>query len=217
MPKKKIISVLFLAVIILFIVVFFYLDRTNALSAVIQNWGWPGTVLAILFMAVLCLTPVPSEGFLLMLMKIYGVFFGIFLSWLGLMLSTLIIFLIARLYGLKLVEKIMTPERFETVNHWVDQKGTFGLLVARLLPVPAFVVNYAAGVIPSIRLWPYFWTAAVSIIPYYLGTSFLFLGVARETWYWLFFGCLALIAVWAAGYLLNRKKPLNRRPQNDTP
>lgn len=205
MPKKEIVFVFFLAVLILFIAAFFYLDRTNSLSAVIQNWGWPGTVLAVSFMAVLCLIPVPSEGFLLMLMKIYGVFFGVFLGWLGLMLSTLIIFLVARLYGHKLVEKIMTPERFQMINHWVEQKGTFGLLVARLLPVPAFAVNCAAGVIPSIQLWPYLWTAAVSIVPYYVGASLVFLGIAQETWYWLLSGSLAIIALWTAGYLLNKK------------
>ncbi|NLI91537.1 MAG: VTT domain-containing protein [Peptococcaceae bacterium] len=185
---------------------FFYFDRQNAISAVILKLGWSGTILAVFLMALLCMTPVPSETLLMMYLKIYGVIWGAVLSWLGSIVSALIIFFIARQYGQDLMRKVITPERFEIVNGWVERKGTVGLFVARLLPLPAFAVNYIAGIIPSIRLWPYLWTAAISIIPYYVGTALLFMGITMKTWYWLLLGGIGVGAFWAASYLLNRKK-----------
>lgn len=77
--------------------------------------------------------------------------------------------------------------------------------MARLLPLPAIAVNYAAGVIPSIKFWPYFWTACVSIIPYYIGTALVVIGVAKHTWLWFLAGGLVILAIGSIGYVLGRK------------
>ncbi|RNC28559.1 MAG: TVP38/TMEM64 family inner membrane protein YdjZ [Candidatus Dichloromethanomonas elyunquensis] len=193
-------------VFILLVAVFFYLDRKNAISSVISGLGWPGAIIAILVIAFVCMTPIPSEGILLMFLKIYGIYWGILLAWLGSNISSLATFFIARHYGLFFVKKIIAPERFSTINDWVEEKGTAGLFISRLLPIPAFAVNYAAGVIPSIKIWPYLWTAAVSIIPYYIGTALVFSGIANQTKYWLFLGSIAIVVFWLASYLLSRKK-----------
>lgn len=196
---------LVIAVFIVVLVVFLYFDRSSEISAVIQNMGAAGMLLAVLFMAVFCLTPIPSEGVVVLYLKIYGVYLGTFLAWLGSNLSSLIIFFLARYYGQIFFRKIITPERLNIVNRWVEDKGTWGLFIARLLPIPAFIVNYAAGIIPSVKLWPYFWTAALSIIPYYVGTALVYLGVSDQMWIWLMIGGAALIAVWAISYILNRR------------
>ncbi len=193
------------AAFVAFIIAFLYLDRHNQISAFIQSLGILGIGVAILLMAVLCMTPLPSEGLVVLYLKIYGVYWGILFSWLGSSLSSLIIFVLARTYGKRFMEKLITPERFNVVDHWVKKKGSLGLFVARLLPIPAFVVNYIAGVIPSIQLWPYFWTAALSIIPYYIATGLVYLGVSKEVWSWLFGGTIAIIAFWTTGYVLNRR------------
>ncbi|RNC29159.1 MAG: TVP38/TMEM64 family inner membrane protein YdjZ [Candidatus Dichloromethanomonas elyunquensis] len=185
---------------------FFYYDRGNDISAIIQKMGWPGAVLAVLFMAIFCMTPIPSEALAVMYLKIYGVFWGTVLSWLGSIVSSVIIYFIARQYGQQVMCKMISPERFNLVNDWVERKGTAGLFVARMLPLPAFAVNYIAGVIPSIRFWPYLWTAAISIIPYYIGTALVFLGIIMTTWCWLLLGGAAIAVFWSVGYIFNRKK-----------
>ncbi len=189
-----------------FIAVFLYLDRRNQISSIILSLGAFGVVVAILLMSVVCMTPMPSEGLMVLFLKVYGVYWGTVFAWLGSNLSTVVIFVIARYYGQRLMQKLVTPARFKLIDNWVKRKGTGGLFVARLLPVPAFAVNYVAGTIPSIRFWPYLWTAAISIIPYYVGTSLVFLGIAKEVWHWLIVGGAAIIAFWSAGYLLNRRR-----------
>jgi Uncharacterized conserved protein len=196
-----IILVFFITLIILFL----YFDRQNQISQLIQAKGITGILLSILLMTVLCMTPIPSEGMVILLLKIFGIYEGAFYSWLGSILSSLTIFYFAHNFGQGFIQKIITPQRLKTVDHWIQKKGALGLLIARLLPIPAFAVNYAAGVLPSVRLWPYVWTAALAIIPYYLGTVFVYLGIAKATWIWLVVGVVGLLALWWISCLLSKQ------------
>lgn len=196
-----IILILFVTLIILF----FYLDRQNQISSIIQTKGIAGILLSILLMTVLCMTPIPSEGLVILLLKIFGVYEGTFYSWLGSILSSLTIFYFAHYFGQGFFQKVITPQRLEIVDHWIQKKGALGLLIARLLPIPAFAVNYAAGVLPSVKLWPYVWTAALAIIPYYIGTVFVYIGIAEAAWIWFTIGIIALLALWRISYLLSKQ------------
>lgn len=205
--NKKNYTILFLIIVIFIalIVLFFYLDRENKLSSLIQNWGLGGILLSILLMTALCMTPIPSEGLVILLLKVFGVFAGTLYAWIGSILSSITIFYLARYFGKSFFQKLITPQRFDSVDHWIRQKGSFGLLIARLLPIPAFAVNYIAGVMPSIKLWSYVWTAALSIIPYYIGTALVYVGIVQSTWVWLAVGGAAILAFWGISYSLNKK------------
>ncbi|SPF49773.1 conserved membrane hypothetical protein [Candidatus Desulfosporosinus infrequens] len=194
-----------IAVFVLLIAAFFYFDRRNELSVMIQAWGLWGVVFAVFLMAALCMTPIPSEGLVVLYLKIYGIYQGVLIAWLGSTLSAVAIFIIVRVYGQTLMKRLISPERFRVVDNWVKGKGSLGLFVARLLPIPAFAVNYIAGAMPSMNFWTYIWTAVLSIIPYYVGTALVFVGVARETWIWLALGIVALILFWSTGYVLNKR------------
>ncbi|KLU64310.1 TVP38/TMEM64 family inner membrane protein YdjZ [Desulfosporosinus acididurans] len=199
-------TALITVVFIVLLVAFFYYDRQNRISDVIQAWGIWGVAFAILLMTAICMTPIPSEGLVIMFLKVFGVYEGVFFAWIGSTFSSLVIFILVRYYGQTLMKKLISPERFNTVDNWVKGKGSFGLLVARLLPIPAFAVNYIAGAMPSMQLWTYLWTAAVSMIPYYIGTALVFLGIARATWLWLVLGFAALALFWGTSYFLNKRK-----------
>ena len=195
-----------ITVFIALVAAFFYFDRRNEISVIIQAWGLWGVIFAIFLMAALCMTPIPSEGLVVLFLKIYGIYQGVFLAWLGSTLSAVAIFIIVRVFGQTLMQKLISPERFKQVDNWIKGKGSLGLFVARLLPIPAFAVNYIAGAMPSMKLWTYLWTAALAIIPYYVGTALVFLGVSRETWIWLVLGIVALILFWGTGYVLNKRR-----------
>ena len=191
--------------VIISVLLFFYLDRSDAISKIIKSSGFFGAIFALVLMAFVSMTPVPTEGLLVLYQKVYGVYWGTSLAWLGANLGALIIFFIARPYGEKFLSQLVQPRYFELVDHWVREKGTWGLFIARLLPIPAFAVNYIAGVLPSVRLWPYFWTAALSIIPYYVATALVFLGVSRQVWPWLIAGAIGILAFWGVGYWVKRR------------
>jgi len=204
--RKYVWTGVLIAAFVLLIAAFFYLDRRNEISVIIRAWGLWGVVFAIFLMAALCMTPIPSEGLVVLYLKIYGIYQGIFFAWLSSTLSAMAIFIIVRVFGPTLMKRLISPERFKVVDNWVKGKGSLGLFAARLLPIPAFAVNYIASAMPSMKLWTYLWTAALAMIPYYVGTALVFLGVARETWIWLVLGIVALILFWGTGYVLNKRR-----------
>jgi len=204
--RKYVLTGVLIAAFVFLIAAFFYLDRRGQLSVVIREWGLWGVAFAILLMAALCMTPIPSEGLVILYLKIYGVYEAVFFAWLGSTLSAIAIFIIVRVFGQTLMEKLISPERFQVVDNWIKGKGSLGLFVARLLPIPAFAVNYIAGSMPSMKFWTYLWTAALSMIPYYVGTALVFIGLSRETWIWVVLGMVALVLFWGTGYLLNKRR-----------
>ncbi|KLU61955.1 TVP38/TMEM64 family inner membrane protein YdjZ [Peptococcaceae bacterium CEB3] len=189
---------------ILLIVAFLYLDRYQAISDIIRSTGWLGVVTAVTLIALLSMTPIPTESLTIMCFKAYGIGWGIFYSWLGSTLSALFIFALIRSLGEPLLRKAASHERFRQVDGWVSRRGIAGLLIARLLPLPGFLVNYITALIPAIRFWDYLWTAAVTIIPSYLMTAMVFAGVATRFRIWLWAGILGMTLIWLASYLLHR-------------
>ncbi len=186
-------------------VMILYWDRRDTITTFVRALGPGGVVVAILLMALLCITPIPSEGLLIVYLKVYGGLLGVSYAWSGAVLSSIIIFLLARSVGTRVLRRYIPQEAFVEVNRWVYRRGVIGLLIARLLPIPAFAVNYIAGVLPSIRLWPYVWTAGVSLIPYYSGAVLIFLGITTRFTVYLVLGAISVAAIWAFGYLLNRR------------
>ncbi|CAA7603221.1 SNARE associated Golgi protein [Acididesulfobacillus acetoxydans] len=197
-------SVPLLAIGILLIAAFLYLDRCQAVSDIIRSTGWLGVVTAVTLITVLSMTPIPTESLTIMCFKSYGIGWGIFYSWLGSTLSALLIFALIRGIGEPLFLKANSHQKFRQVDAWVSRKGTAGLLIARLLPLPAFLVNYITALLPAVRFWDYLWTAAVTIIPSYLMTAMVFAGVATKFRIWLWAGILGMILIWLSSYLLHR-------------
>lgn len=190
---------------IVLIGLFIYFDRRDQVSLMLRNWGIWGIVGSVILMAILCAVPVPSEFLLLMDMRVYGVWWGICYAWIGSILGAIAILVVVRSIGRPLIKSFFTHERYEQVNDWVRTRGWLGLLMARLLPLPASVINYIAGLVQSVNTWNYTWTAAVSIIPYYLGAALIYLGIFSKFVIWLFVGGFVVVTFWIASYLVNRR------------
>jgi uncharacterized membrane protein YdjX (TVP38/TMEM64 family) len=183
---------------------YLYYDRHMALSSFLQSLGIFGIAVAIILMAIVCTTPVPSEGLLIVYLKIYGAWWGSFYAWIGAVLSSLIVFVMSRSFGTTLVQSLITQRRFQMVDHWIQKRGTGGLLFMRLLPIPGYVVSYIVGTIPSVRLWSFVWTGAVAVLPYYAGVSLLYLGVSHRLVSSIGIGMGTLSLVWLCGYFVKR-------------
>lgn len=191
--------------LILFTTLFLYFDRNNDISFLIQAWGAWGIVLAVFLMAAIFMTPIPSEGLNIMYLKIYGVYLGTLYSWIGSVISSIAFFYLARIYGQKIMKKLISKKRFEAVDNWVQKKGTVGLLTARFLPIPAFFVNSIVGTMSSVKLWSFIWTAAVAIIPYFVGMSLIFTGASKRTYKWIVLGIVVELICITSGLLITRK------------
>lgn len=202
-------TTLILVVGALLVLVFLHFDRHDQISNVIRGWGALGVLAAIGLMALFCVIPVPSEFLMIMNMKIYGVWWGILYTWIGAMAGAVAVFLIARYLGTRLLHAFISEDRFLKVNEWVQKRGAFGLLLARLVPLPFIVVNYTAGVLHSVKMRDYIWTTGVGLLPYDLGAALVFLGISKRFMVWGLIGGVAVLAIWGAGYLFNRRAGRN--------
>lgn len=205
-PTRRILQTIALTFIGLVLIgLFIYFDRRDQVSLMLRNWGIWGVIGSIVLMTVLCAVPVPSEFLLILDMRVYGVWWGIFYAWVGSILGAAAILIVTRWIARPFLDSMFRHERYEQVNEWVRTRGPLGLLMARLLPLPASVVNYIAGLVHSVGPWNYIWTAAVSIIPYYLGAALIYLGIFSKFVVWLFVGGLVVVTFWIASFLVNRR------------
>jgi uncharacterized membrane protein YdjX (TVP38/TMEM64 family) len=186
------------------VVAFFCLDRHGDLTRLIHGLGFTGALLAVALMALLCMTPVPSEGLLLVCFRVFGIGWGIFYAWIGLMVGSYGCFVLARGLARPLAVRLISPQRMRLIESWIGDKGPFGLLLVRLLPIPAAVVNYAAGVLRTVGLRPYMWTAGASILPYYAAAALIYLGISNGAWTWGVVGGATLAVVMGAGAVIRR-------------
>lgn len=175
-------------------VAFLYLDKGNDISSLIQGAGGWGVAISVLLMALIFLLPVPSEGLVVVLLKIYGACYGLLLSWVGAVIGSLALFYIARGLGRGLIKNIVTPERMAVVNAWAKRGGIPGLLVARLLPLPSFFANFIISLLPAMTAWRYIWTAAVAGLPYFITMGLLYAGMVRGAYIWLIPGLVLAVA-----------------------
>ncbi|NLF80367.1 MAG: TVP38/TMEM64 family protein [Clostridia bacterium] len=187
-------------------VLFLYFDKSNNISSLIQGAGVWGVAISVLLMALIFLLPIPSEGLVVVILKIYGVFYGLLISWAGATIGSLALFYIARGLGRSLIKTIATPERMAVVNSWAERGGIPGLLVARLLPLPSFFANFIISLLPTMTAWRYIWTAAVAGLPYFITMGLLYAGMVRGAYIWLVPGLLLAVFSVAFGYWAVKKQ-----------
>lgn len=186
------------------VALFFYFDQQNGMTLIIRSWGISGVIIGILLMGIICMTPIPSEGLLLIFLKIYGIFLGLLYAWIGSSIGAIAIFILARSILSPMFKELIGSLQQHRVEQWVKKRGVSGLLFVRLLPIPAFVVNYTVGLLPGVGFFQYLWTAIVSMAPYYAGTIFMFLGIVNGIFSWILIGLFIVIILFILSFIVNR-------------
>ncbi len=185
---------------------FLHFDKASLLTNLVHSWGSLGVILAVGMMVGVCMTPIPSEGLLIIYLKVFGPALGGLYAWCGAVLSSLIVFVLARHFVAPILRVSVSESQMKKLNHWISKRGALGLLLVRLLPVPAFIQSYVVGAMPEVSFWNYLWTGAVSIIPYYLGVCLLYVGILSRTTDWIASGVFIVFLLWFIGFLLNKRR-----------
>lgn len=78
--------------------------------------------------------------------NLFGWWQGAILSWVSSMVGAAICFLIARILGRDVVEKLTSKKGLKQIDEFFKKHGRMSILIARLLPFISFdIVSYAAG------------------------------------------------------------------------
>lgn len=177
------------------------------LTSRIKSWGPWGVAGSIALMIAHSVIPFPAEILALANGMVYGPVWGAVVTWVGAMLGALSSFGLARLFGRPLVRRLIPSGLWAKIDQLSERGDAAGaLLLLRLVPIIAFnAINFAAG-LANVRLWTYFWTTAIGIVPVTVITAFAGAEVLQlQWWVWVLLAAL-LIATWIIWHSIHRAR-----------
>ena len=163
------VAVVLLAVVAILGVFFLDLDEAVSVQQIedeILSWGPFGVVASIALMVAHSFVPFPAEFVAVANGMLFGVVWGVVITWTGAMLGAFAAFGLARLLGRPFVAKMVHgKDNWRRIDEWTADQGWQVLLLSRFIPVIAFnLVNYAAG-LTSVSWLTFAWTTALGILP----------------------------------------------------
>ncbi|WP_420846592.1 TVP38/TMEM64 family protein [Mordavella massiliensis] len=104
---------------------------------------------------------------------VFGWWRGAILSWTSAMAGALVCFLIARIAGRDVVEKLTSRFAMDSVDTYFEKYGRHTILICRLLPFVSFdLVSYAAG-LTSMKALPFIVATGIGQLPATLVYSYV--------------------------------------------
>ncbi len=177
------------------------LDEANWIRQIedeIRSWGPFGVVASIGIMVVHSLVPFPAEFLAIANGMLFGLFWGVVITWTGAMLGAFVAFGLARLLGRPFVERAVRKNDWQRIDRWAEDQGWQVLLISRFIPVIAFnLINYTAG-LTKVSWFTFAWTTGVGILPVTILMVLIGHNVDLMTWQaWLLLIACGLV-MWLA-------------------
>lgn len=132
-----------------------YLDHVRGL------WWAPAALVGTII--VLGSAGLPATPLIVAGAAIFGPVWGTFWNWVGIFLSSLTGFLLARLLGREFVERI-GGNKIARAEKLLHRRGFMPLIAIRFLPVPFTLVNAAAAVV-GVKLPKFLLASAIGLLP----------------------------------------------------
>lgn len=135
------------------------------LAARIRSWGAWAVAGSIGLMVIHSFVPFPAEILGMANGMVFGVFWGVAVTWTGAMMGAYLAFGLSRLLGLRVLRRTLPERRWRSLESFSRTEGGVTLLMSRLIPVISFnLINYAAG-LTAISWWTFTWATALGILP----------------------------------------------------
>ncbi len=142
----------------------------------IHTWGLFAPIISVLLMILQAfIAPIPSFLITGANGVIFGLFWGVIISWIGAMFGAAGTFYLARFLGIKFVNKFeKSSQLLKKVDEISQKHGVKVVFIGRLLPFVSFdFLSYAAG-LSNMKAWPFFYATGIGMLP---GTiAFVLLG-----------------------------------------
>jgi uncharacterized membrane protein YdjX (TVP38/TMEM64 family) len=139
-----------------------HLSKARELSEDIRQLGWMGPFVLTLSVAVLVAVGVPRLLFCVIAGMALGFWSGLLWTQLGTLTGNYVLFLVARKGGGDWVRRLLGSRPGLTAL--MHEEGLMGVILARQVPVPGFVVNLALGLV-SVRQRDFLIGTAIGQLP----------------------------------------------------
>ena len=125
----------------------FFTDRTKAIHFIQSFHPFDEVVFIALQILQVVAAPIPGEATGLIGGYLYGPILGTIYSTIGLTVGSWIAFMLARIFGMPLVEKVVTPKVIAKYDHFLEHQGAFVSFLLFLIPgFPKDYLCYIMGV-----------------------------------------------------------------------
>ena len=197
-------TILSIYLFIHFDIYLFFKDR-NKLVNFITSYPYDELIFILLQIIQVVAAPIPGELTGLIGGYLYGPFWGTVYSTIGLTIGSWLAFLLARFFGMELLEKVVKSETIEKFDHFMEHQG---ILVSFLLfLIPGFPKDYLCYImgVSRIPIWTFVIISSAGRI---FGTMLLSIigNVARNEQYLLLAVIVSVgIAIFIAAYYYHDK------------
>jgi uncharacterized membrane protein YdjX (TVP38/TMEM64 family) len=113
---------------------FFFTDRSKAIHFIQSFHPFDEVAFIVLQILQVIAAPIPGEATGLIGGYLYGPTMGTIFSTIGLTVGSWLAFMLARIFGMPLVERIVKPEVITKYDHFLDHQGAFVSFLLFLIP-----------------------------------------------------------------------------------
>ena len=215
--KKKIVWCLLVVAIVLALFMILrksgilneFSDMEHIRQLILQSGGFGILLCFVLLIVNVVILPAPAIVFYLAITAVYGSWLGFLISYIGVMVGSLISFTIGRKLGKRAVTWIVGEEKTEKYSKILNKKGKVPFLIMQLLPFfPDDILCMVAGL--STMSYKYITLSLLIVKPFYIaGVCFLGKGEIIPFHGWgipVWIGIFALILVFCIIYFKNQNK-----------
>lgn len=137
---------------------------------------------------------------------IFGTFNGIILSIIGILLGSMFTFLVSKIFGNKLLRKILPVKEYGRVKKLIDKpKNTLLIFILYLIPgFPKDILGYAAGITP-IRLGSFLFFSSIARVPGIIMSSYIGSNLYNENYFVVLIVLLFAVILLVIGTINNDK------------
>jgi uncharacterized membrane protein YdjX (TVP38/TMEM64 family) len=201
---------------------FLFVKRTKVIHFINSFHPFDEVAFIVLQILQVIAAPIPGEATGLIGGYLYGPVLGTIYSTIGLTVGSWIAFMLARIFGMPLVEKVVKPEVIEKYDHFLEHQGAFVSFL--LFLIPGFPKDYLCYIM-GVSHMPTRMFIIISTVGRLLGTMMLSVsgGYARHDEYRALFaiilvsGIFVVVAFIYRDGLLAILKKIKSRKKLDTP
>jgi uncharacterized membrane protein YdjX (TVP38/TMEM64 family) len=126
---------------------FFFVKRTKVIHFINSFHPFDEAAFIVLQILQVIAAPIPGEATGLIGGYLYGPVLGTIYSTIGLTVGSWVAFMLARIFGMPLVEKVVKPEVITKYDHFLEHQGVFVSFLLFLIPgFPKDYLCYIMGV-----------------------------------------------------------------------
>jgi len=176
-------------------------SKPEHLKSVLNSYGWKGIIVFILLQVLqVVIVAIPGEFVQVAGGYIYGVWLGTLYSFIGIVLGSVLIFLVSRFLGYSLVKAFVSPKSLEKFSFMMNNnKSEIPMFVRFLIPgMPKDILTYIASLTP-IKPLRFFIVITAGRFPALFASSYIGYSAQKGNYLIAVVLSAAALALFAAG------------------